>query len=99
METVFSEASQGGILSTMEEIPARTFIKIHECVPSACNVTPFHFIYGVYKDLAEQFGTTVGQIMSFNGAYNYSDHSDAEAAWITVPMGCTNLALNVTEEI
>jgi LysM repeat protein len=99
VETVFSEASQAGISSTAEEIPAGTFIKIRQCVPSACTVTPFHFTYGVYKDLAERFGTTVGQIMSFNGAYNYSDHSDADAAWITVPMGCTNLALNVTEEI
>ncbi|KAJ5381326.1 uncharacterized protein N7496_003754 [Penicillium cataractarum] len=99
VDTVMSEASEAGISSATEEIPAGTFIKVRQCVPSTCTITPFHFTYGVYKDLAEKFGTTVGQIMSFNGAYNYSDHSDAEAAWITVPMGCTNLALNVTVEI
>ncbi|KAJ5689175.1 hypothetical protein N7462_003567 [Penicillium macrosclerotiorum] len=99
VDTVFSEAQQVGISSITEEIPAGTFIKVKQCVPSSCTVTPFHFTYGVYKDLAEQFGTTVGQIMSSNGGYNYSDASDASAAWITVPMGCTNLALNVTEEI
>lgn len=80
VETVFSEASRAGILSTTEEIHAGTFIKIRQCVPSACTVTPFHLTYRVCKDLAEHFGTTVGRIMSFNGAYNYSNHSDAEAA-------------------
>ncbi|KAJ5461384.1 uncharacterized protein N7458_002936 [Penicillium daleae] len=99
VDTVMSEASEVEISSATEEIPAGTFIKIRQCVPSACTITPFHFTYGVYKDLAEKFGTSVGQIMSFNGGYNYSDHSDAEAAWITVPMGCANLALNVTVEI
>lgn len=99
LDTVWNKAKEMGYSSPYEELPAGTFLKIPQCVPSACTVTPFHFTYGVYKDLAEKFGTTVGQIMSFNGAYNYSDHSNAEAAWITVPMGCTNLALNVTEEI
>lgn len=99
VDTVLSEAYEAGITSVTEEIPAGTFIKIRQCVPSACTITPFHFTYGVYKDLAEKFGASVGQIMSFNGGYNYSDHSDAEAAWITVPMGCANLALNVTVEI
>ncbi|KAJ5851560.1 uncharacterized protein N7529_010945 [Penicillium soppii] len=98
VETIWAQA-KGMISSTTEVIPANSWIKIPQCVPSVCSVTPFHFTYGVYKDLAEKFDTTVGQIMSFNGGYNYSDHSDAEAAWITVPMGCVNLALNVTEEV
>ncbi|KAJ6034550.1 hypothetical protein N7499_001755 [Penicillium canescens] len=98
VDTIWSQA-KGMISSTTEVLPAGTWLKIPQCVPSVCSVTPFHFTYGVYKDLAEKFGTTVGQIMSFNGMYNYSDHTAAEAAWITVPMGCTTLALNVTEEI
>ena len=89
-----------GVSSIHEELPVNTFLKIPQCVPSVCHVTPFHFTYGVYKDIAEMFDTTVGQIMAFNGGYNYSESaSDADAAWITVPTGCTNLALNVTEEI
>jgi hypothetical protein len=31
--------------------------------------------------------------MSFIGAYNYSNHSDTEAAWNTLQMGYTNLAI------
>ncbi|CAI7610352.1 unnamed protein product [Penicillium glandicola] len=93
--TTDSVNENAGLSSIYEVIPAGTFIKI----PHVCHVTPFHFTYGVYKDLAEQFDTTVGQIMAFNGGYNYSDKVDSEAAWITVPTGCTNLALNVTVEI
>lgn len=98
VDTIWAQA-KGMISSTTEIIPANSWIKIPQCMPSVCSVTPFHFTYGVYKDLAEKFDTTVGQIMAFNGGYNYSDHSDAEAAWITVPLGCVNLSLNVTEEI
>ncbi|CAI7614170.1 unnamed protein product [Penicillium palitans] len=99
VESVY-ENGKMAVSSIHEELPANTFLKIPQCVPSVCHVTPFHFTYGVYKDLAEKFDTTVGQIMAFNGGYNYSDSaSDADAAWISVPMGCTNLALNVTEEI
>ncbi|KAJ5775284.1 uncharacterized protein N7511_000295 [Penicillium nucicola] len=98
VDTIWAQA-KGMISSTTEVLPAGTWLKIPQCVPSVCSVTPFHFTYGVYKDLAEKFGTSVGQIMSFNGMYNYSDHTAADAAWITVPMGCTNLSLNVTEEV
>ncbi|KAJ5943270.1 hypothetical protein N7516_003438 [Penicillium verrucosum] len=96
------ENGKMAVSSIHEELPANTFLKIPQCVSSVCHVTPFHFTYGVYKDLAEKFGTTVGQIMAFNGGYNYSESAadaDADAAWISVPMGCINLALNVTEEI
>jgi hypothetical protein len=66
-------------------------------MPGVCSVTPVQFTYIVYKYLTEKSDTTVGQIMSFNGGYNPSDHSDVEATWITAPMGCVNLGLNATE--
>lgn len=99
VESVY-ENGKMAVSSIHEEIPANTFLKVPQCVSSVCHVTPFHFTYGVYKDLAEKFENTVGQIMAFNGGYNYSESaSDADSAWISVTMGCINLALNVTEEI
>lgn len=99
LDTLWPNSKQFGISSPTEEIPAETWIKIPQCVPSVCTVTPFHFTYGVYKDLADKFGTSVGQIMSFNYGYNYSDATDSDAAWITVPFGCTDLSLNMTSAI
>ncbi|KGO75731.1 hypothetical protein PITC_029780 [Penicillium italicum] len=88
------------ISSIHEELPVNTLLKIPQCVPSVCDVTLFHFTYSVYKDLAEMFDTTDGQIMAFNGGYNYSESASvASVACITVPMGCTSLDLKVTEEI
>ncbi|KAJ5970378.1 Peptidoglycan-binding Lysin subgroup [Penicillium vulpinum] len=98
VESVYENAKRA-VSSIYEELPVNSFIKIPQCVPSACTITPFHFTYGVYKDLAEMFGTTVGQIMAFNGGYNYSSATDEEAPWLTVPTGCTNLALDVTVEL
>ncbi|OJJ95630.1 hypothetical protein ASPACDRAFT_47520 [Aspergillus aculeatus ATCC 16872] len=48
------------------------FIKVPLCEPSQCSIKPFTLEYGVYKDLADEYGTTVGQIMMLSPTYNYS---------------------------
>lgn len=67
VETVLTEVYKAGILSTMEEITAGTFIKICQYVPtSAHTITPFYLTHGVYKDLAEILRTSARQIVSFS---------------------------------
>ena len=72
-------------------------LKIPQCSPSQCIFQPFEFTYGVYKDLAPLYGTTVGQIMALNSQYNHSEGAVGTGAVITLPMNCTLLSSNYTE--
>ncbi|KAL4938483.1 hypothetical protein BDV06DRAFT_225964 [Aspergillus oleicola] len=60
-----------------EELEAGKFVKVPLCEPSHCTITPYEFSWGVYQDLAERFGTTVGQIMMLSPTYNYSSQAFA----------------------
>lgn len=72
-------------------------LKIPQCSPSTCLVTPFKFVYGTYVDLAAQYNTTVGQIMAFNPTYNYSNKVDPdESPVISLPMNCMTTSDNFT---
>ncbi|KAL4897514.1 hypothetical protein BDV59DRAFT_197806 [Aspergillus ambiguus] len=80
-------------------LPVGQFLKVPLCEPSQCVIKPYSFKWGVYKDLAEKFGTTVGQIMMLSASYNYS--SVAFSAGGTYPpinilVNCTTLSNNVT---
>ncbi|KAL4950984.1 hypothetical protein BDW69DRAFT_186833 [Aspergillus filifer] len=55
-----------------DELEAGNFVKVPLCSPSSCTIEPYEFTWGVYKDLADRFGTTVGQIMMLSPTYNYS---------------------------
>ncbi|PQE08109.1 Peptidoglycan-binding Lysin subgroup protein [Rutstroemia sp. NJR-2017a BVV2] len=88
--------SAGNVSSIDEIITAGTIVKLPQCAPSTCTVMPYKFTYGTYKDLAEEFNTTVGQIFGFNTGYRFSDASDAAAPVLTMPMGCKVGAGNVT---
>jgi hypothetical protein len=74
------------------------FIKVPLCSPSQCVIQPYSFSYGVYKDLAERFGTTVGQIMMLSPTYNYSSIAPLGGTPppINVAINCTLLSSNVT---
>ncbi|KAJ4355580.1 uncharacterized protein N0V89_003600 [Didymosphaeria variabile] len=88
-----------GNASTSEDdvLEADAQLKIPQCSPSQCVVQPYKFTYGTYVDLAEEFNTTVGQIMAFNPTYNYSHEADpSEGPVISMPMNCVNLTGNVT---
>lgn len=74
------------------------FVKVPLCSPSQCILQPFQFTYGVYKDLAEEYGTTVGQIMMLSPTYNYSEYTvnGNVPPTIDLPINCTALSSNVT---
>ncbi|KAL4746006.1 hypothetical protein BDW72DRAFT_42943 [Aspergillus terricola var. indicus] len=75
------------------------FIKVPLCEPSQCAIQPYKFTWGVYKDLAEEFGTTVGQIMMLSPTYNYSSLAflpGGSFPLISVPVNCTELSRNIT---
>ncbi|KAJ9273335.1 hypothetical protein DTO212C5_409 [Paecilomyces variotii] len=74
------------------------FVKIPVFYPSQCVVQPYSFKYGVYKDLAERFGTTVGQIMMLSPTYNYSSSAlrGETPPSINVAINCTLLSSNYT---
>ncbi|KAJ9317106.1 hypothetical protein DTO271D3_2396 [Paecilomyces variotii] len=74
------------------------FVKISICYLSKCVVQPYSFKYGVYKDLAEKFGTTVGQIMMLSPTYNYSSSAlrGETPPSINVAINCTLLSSNYT---
>lgn len=94
------EAVQGGSgqYSANETIPAGQFIKIPLCYPSTCEIEPYYFSSGVYKDLADKYGSTVGQIQMLSPTYNYSrvaaDGGTAPA--IALAKNCRLLASNYT---
>lgn len=90
----------GGSSSPNETLPTGQFVKAPLCSPSQCVIQPYTFKYGVYKDLAEKYGTTVGQIMMLSPTYNYSNHdsssTDSSYPSIDLPINCTALSNNVT---
>jgi hypothetical protein len=59
---------------------------------------PYSFEYGVYKDLADKYGSTVGQIMMMSPGYNYSSYavSGGSPPSIAIPINCTLLKSNYT---
>ncbi|KAL4733020.1 hypothetical protein BDV11DRAFT_210540 [Aspergillus similis] len=75
------------------------FIKVPLCEPSQCEIMPYQFTSGVYKDLAERFGTTVGQIMMLSPTYNYSSGAflpGGSFPSISVLVNCTEETGNQT---
>jgi hypothetical protein len=81
-----------------ELLPVGQFLKIPQCYPSQCVMQPYSFDWGVYKNLADKYGSTVGQIMMLSPTYNYSSialHGGTPPP-ITVPINCTLLDSNST---
>ncbi|PYH86788.1 hypothetical protein BO82DRAFT_428151 [Aspergillus uvarum CBS 121591] len=75
------------------------FVKVPQCDPSQCILQPYSFSWGVYKDLADHFGTTVGQIMMLSPTYNYSSLAFTPGGQfppINIPINCTALSDTVT---
>lgn len=68
------------------------FIKIPSCYPSQCILQPYKFTYGTYKDLAEKYGATVGQIIAYNPTYSHSEAETGDGPVLTIPINCTALA-------
>lgn len=64
-----------GDQTSTDELEPGKFVKVPLCAPSRCVLKPYQFSAGVYKDLAEEFGTTVGQIMMLSPTYNYSSQA------------------------
>lgn len=74
------------------------WLKVPLCEPSECTIRPYSFEFGVYKDLADKFGTTVGQIMALSATYNYSSLAfmpGGTAPPISVPHNCKPLSNNI----
>lgn len=78
-----------------EELEAAQFIKLPSCYPSQCVLQPYKFTYGTYKDLAEAFGSTVGQIIAYNPTYSHSVAAAGDGPVLTIPINCTALASSV----
>lgn len=89
---------QGPNSSATATLEVGQFVKIPLCDPSQCIIQPFQFTYGVYKDLAEEYGTTVGQIMMLSPTYNYSGYTVVgnSPPTIDLPINCTALSSNIT---
>lgn len=79
-------------------LAAGQFVKIPLCDPSQCVIQPYLFTGGVYKDLADKYGSTVGQIMMLSPTYNYSTYaiSGRSPPPVSVPINCTLLDSNYT---
>ncbi|KAL3433766.1 hypothetical protein BDV09DRAFT_186375 [Aspergillus tetrazonus] len=71
-ESLTATALGDEITGPNDRLSPGKFIKVPLCEPSQCAIQPYKFTWGVYKDLAEEFGTTVGQIMMLSPTYNYS---------------------------
>jgi hypothetical protein len=54
------------------ELDAGLFIKIPSCYPSQCTLQPYHFTYGTYKDLAEEFGGNSAKQFMCSSGHNRS---------------------------
>ncbi|KAF7177877.1 hypothetical protein CNMCM7691_006353 [Aspergillus felis] len=100
VDSLWTENAKIFNLSSPDEVlPPNSYLKVPQCMPSVCTITAFEFTYGVFKDLAEKYGTTVGQIMTLNFHYNYSSAVGTAAdealglsyPIITLPVGCKAL--------
>lgn len=91
------EKGSGNATATTVLQPGQ-FVKVPLCEPSQCILQPYTFSFGVYKDLAEKYGTTVGQIMMLSPTYNYSTSvvNGESGPTIDLPINCTALSSNVT---
>lgn len=91
-------ALASGNTSAGAVLAAQQFVKIPLCAPSQCVIQPYRFTYGTYRDLAEQYGTTVGQIMMLSPTYNYSEYvvTGNIPPSIDLPINCTALSSNIT---
>jgi hypothetical protein len=87
-----------GNQSASDALEPGQYVKVPLCSPSQCVIQPYTFTYGVYKDLAEEYGTTVGQIMMLSPTYNYSSsaYSGATSPSIDLAINCTALSSNIT---
>ena len=77
-----------GVSSPDEIIEPNTFIKLPQCNPSSCGIKPLEYVWGTYKDLAEEYGTTPGQIFALNPTFNHSSTGPGAGGWITLPVNC-----------
>ncbi|PSR88544.1 hypothetical protein BD289DRAFT_460424 [Coniella lustricola] len=87
--------------NTSEVLEPGQFIKIPLCDPSMCSFEPYQFQLGdwkTYKDLADEYGSTVGQIMQLSPTYNYSSSAieDKTPPTIDLVFNCTLLSDNIT---
>lgn len=89
-------AKSGETATTLLEVGQ--FLKVPQCSPSQCVIQPYSFTFGVYKDLAEEYGTTMGQIMMMSPRYSYSSIAmmGGTPPPIGLPINCTALSNNVT---
>ncbi|TGO44294.1 hypothetical protein BCON_0553g00010 [Botryotinia convoluta] len=85
-----------GVSSVDEIITAGSLMKLPQCSPSECSVQPIQFKYGVYKDLAEKYNSTVGQLFGFNTGYRYSSSIESLSPVLTIPMNCRPTSDNIT---
>ena len=81
-----------------ETIPAGQFIKIPMCSPSVCDIEPYTFTNGVFKDLADKYGSTVGQLQMLSPTYNYSYLANEGGSYppIELAKNCRLLSQNYT---
>ncbi|PYH44462.1 uncharacterized protein BP01DRAFT_401151 [Aspergillus saccharolyticus JOP 1030-1] len=70
---------------TTEPCAKGSFLEVPECPPSQCITKPFSLSWGVYKYLADQYRTTVGQIMRLS-------RTGGTFPSIDLPMNCTALS-------
>ncbi|KAF7865455.1 hypothetical protein EAF04_006430 [Stromatinia cepivora] len=84
------------VSSVDEIIAAGRQMKVPQRSPSECTVQPIQFTYGVYKDLAEKYHATIGQLFGFNTGYRYSDAVESLSPVLTIPMNCKPLFDNIT---
>ncbi|KAF4121503.1 LysM domain [Geosmithia morbida] len=89
-----SSLTSGNETSATEQLPVGQFVKVPLCDPSECVIQPFQMSSKVvYKDLADRYGSTVGQIISLSPTYNYSNGANAASPdpSISIPVNCTLL--------
>lgn len=95
-ESLMAGSQHGGASgSPNQTLPVGQFLKVPECSPSQCIIQSYSFKWGVYKDLAEKYGTTVGQIMMLSPTYNYSSLAFSKGGTfppIDLPINCTALS-------
>lgn len=89
VSTYTAQTAVAAGVGPFEELEVGQTVKIPLCIPSQCTLQPFELTYGTVWDLVQyKTNSSLGQIMSLNPGYTYSEVPSGEGPELTIVTDC-----------